>query len=377
METVMAKNIVVCLDGTNNKLRAAINTNVVRLFAMLDLSRPDQQVGYYDPGVGTFSSSAAWTPVARAVSRYAGLMFGAGLRQNLGEAYSYIMSVYEPGDRLFIFGFSRGAYTARALAGMLEVFGIFRQGSDNLVPYAVSEYAKQERRDQQFFEVLRTYAKTHAVAHADRPKDHAPVQFMGLWDTVKAAGHLGRTLRWPYTRQLPHAQTVRHAVSIDEDRRPYAAYLVHKTDERHLLASADQDIVEVWFAGVHSDVGGMFAKGARLSDIPLKWIADEAVAHGLLVRRRAYREASALDDVDPAGAVHKMSRWWRLLGPGRRVVPEGANIHASVADRLAADSRYARRLPRQYTVVDDDWRTAQPWPQPAATAAEDEELPVG
>jgi uncharacterized protein (DUF2235 family) len=75
----MAKNIVICLDDTNNKLKAAVNTNVARLFAMLDLARPDHQVGYYDPGVGTFSSPSAWTPV----SRFAGLMFGTGLRQNL------------------------------------------------------------------------------------------------------------------------------------------------------------------------------------------------------------------------------------------------------------------------------------------------------
>ena len=77
----MAKNIVVCLDGTNNQLRAAVNTNVVRLFNLLDLRDPDAQVAYYDPGVGTFSSPSAWSPPARTLSRYAGLMFGAGLRQ--------------------------------------------------------------------------------------------------------------------------------------------------------------------------------------------------------------------------------------------------------------------------------------------------------
>lgn len=102
----MAKNIVICLDGTNNQLKAAVNTNVVRLFAMLDLKDPARQVGYYDPGVGTFSSPSAWTPLARTISRYAGLMFGAGLRQNLGEAYSYLIEAYEPGDQIYIFGFS-------------------------------------------------------------------------------------------------------------------------------------------------------------------------------------------------------------------------------------------------------------------------------
>ena len=365
----MSKNIVICLDGTNNQLRAAVNTNVVRLFAMLDLDNPDVQVGYYDPGVGTFSSPAAWTPVARTLSQFAGLMFGAGLRQNLGEAYCYLMSVYEPQDRIFVFGFSRGAYTARALTGMLDVFGIFRPGSENLVPYAVSEYAKQQKRKnsvdkartqgKEFFQGLRMYAKTHAVTLSGGRKDHGPVHFVGLWDTVKAAGHIGRQLRWPYTRQLPHALTVRHAVSIDEKRRSFAEYLVYSPDPHHLLVSKDQDLMEVWFAGVHSDVGGMFATGTRLSDIPLKWMADEAVAHGLLVRRYAYRDASKLSGVDPAGPIHEMSGWWRLLGPGGRVIPEGAKIHASVEDRIHADSSYTKQLPKEYTFVDREWRTAR------------------
>jgi uncharacterized protein (DUF2235 family) len=376
---VMAKNIVICLDGTNNKLRAAVNTNVVRLFAMLDLTRPDLQVGYYDPGVGTFSSPSAWTPIARTTSRFAGLMFGAGLRQNLGEAYCYLTSVYEPGAHIFVFGFSRGAYTARALTGMLDVFGIFRPGSENLVPYAVSEYARQQKRnirgnkarerEKEFFQGLRMYAKTHGVALPGGRKDHAPVHFVGLWDTVKAAGHIGRQLRWPYTRQLPHAMTIRHAVSMDEKRRPFAEYLVHNPDPGHLLVCENQDLLEVWFAGVHSDVGGMFATGTRLSDVPLKWMADEAVAHGLLVRRNAYRDASKLTGVDPVGPIHKMNGWWRLLGPGGRVVPDGAKIHASVEDRIRADKSYAKRLPKQFTFVDEEWRTARPWPKPARPPA--------
>jgi uncharacterized protein (DUF2235 family) len=142
----MPKNIVICLDGTNNQLRAADNTNVVRLLNLLDLKDPAKQLAYYDPGVGTFSSPSAWSPPARFTSRYAGLMFGAGLRENLGQAYKFLTETYEPDDRIYVFGFSRGAYNARALTGMLDVFGIFRRGSENLVPYAVNAYAKQQRK---------------------------------------------------------------------------------------------------------------------------------------------------------------------------------------------------------------------------------------
>lgn len=365
----MPRNIVICLDGTNNQLRAAVNTNVVRLFAMLDLDDPSRQIGYYDPGVGTFSSPSAWSPPARALSRFAGLTFGAGLRQNLGEAYTYLVEQYRPGDRIFVFGFSRGAYTARALTGMLDVFGIFRPGSQNLVPYAVNAYARQQQRSaddddaREFFAGLRMYAKTHGTSIPNRNKDHVAVDFVGLWDTVKAAGTIGRQLRWPFTRQLPHAATVRHAVSIDEGRRPFVEYLVHAPDPRHLLAQKDQDLLEVWFAGVHSDVGGMFAEGALLSDIPLKWMADEALSSGVLLRRRAYSTAAKLEGVDPAGAIHRNSRWWRLLGPGGRTVPDGALVHASIEERVNADPGYAACLPAAFTYTDRRWREPRPWPK--------------
>lgn len=362
----MAKNIVVCLDGTNNQLRAADNTNVVRLLDALKLDTPADQVAYYDPGVGTFSSSAAWTPPARLASRYAGLMFGAGLRENLGQAYSFLTSTYQPGDRIFIFGFSRGAYNARALVGMLDVFGIFRCGSENLIPYAVSAYAKQQRRghdDPDFFKGLNTYAKTHAVKRTG----HAPVHFVGLWDTVKSAGTLTRQLQWPFTRQLPHAQTVRHAVAIDEIRRPFPPYLVYAPNPNHLRINTDQDLREVWFPGVHSDVGGMFSAGTRLSDIPLKWMLDEAAAAGLQIRPRAYAQVSAqVEAVDPTGPWHTMPRAWSLLGPGRRAVPEGALIHASVAERVAADPGYTKKLPSRFEYVDHDWRVRRPLPRHAS-----------
>lgn len=355
------KNIVVCLDGTNNQLRAADNTNVVRLLNLLDLSDPSRQVAYYDPGVGTFSSPSAWSPPARALSRYAGLMFGAGLRQNLGEAYSYITSTYESGDHIFVFGFSRGAYTARALTGLLEVFGVFRRGSETLIPYAVSAYAKQQRHDDpNFFAGLRVYAETHSVNRFG----HTPVHFVGIWDTVKSAGTLTRQLRWPYTRQLPHATTVRHAVAIDEKRRPFAPYLVEHPKPDHLNAVKNQDLLEVWFAGVHSDVGGVFATGTKLSDIPLKWMADEAVLRGLLVRPSAYAQMSALSGVDPTGAHHVMPWYWDLLGPGRRTVPTNAFIHASVRERVAKHPAYAARLPDQPHYVCDDWRQPRPYPPP-------------
>jgi uncharacterized protein (DUF2235 family) len=181
------------------------------------------------------------------------------------------------------------------------------------------------------------------------------VDFLGVWDTVKAAGYLWRQLRWPYTRQLPHVAVVRHAVAIDEWRRPYVEYLIDAPNPEHLIPSA-QDLQEVWFAGVHSDVGGMFEHGSRLSDIPLKWMAEEAVQAGLVVRPKALAEAQQVDDDKATGAVHSMNRVWALLGTHRRSVPPGARVHASVRRRIEVDPGYASRVPNDAVFVDPDWQ---------------------
>src|SRR5262245_1694502 len=140
----MAKNIVLCLDGTGNQVSAKGKTNVLLMYGMLDLRDPKKQVAFYDPGVGTFSSSGAWSPPARLVSRLMGLAFGSGMKTNLAEAYTYLMQHYEPGDRIYVFGFSRGAYTARALCGLIRAVGLFKPGAENLVSYAIKSYVKRD-----------------------------------------------------------------------------------------------------------------------------------------------------------------------------------------------------------------------------------------
>lgn len=351
----MAKNIVICLDGTNNKVRSAKNTNVVRLYHLLDLEDPAQQVAFYAPGVGTFSSPGAWSKPARTVSRWSGLALGTGLKHNLGSAYAYLMSTYDPGDRIFVFGFSRGAYTARALVGMLDVFGIFRRGAENLVPFAVAEFTAKSEDDRDW-KVLQEYSATFGgrLIPGESRRDHAPVHFAGLWDTVKAAGSVTTELQWPFTRQLPHVTTVRHAIALDEWRRKYVEYLVHAVNPDHLIPTR-QDLQQVWFAGVHSDVGGTYPEGAPLSDIPLKWVVDEARAHGLAVRTSRYNALCTLERSLATGDLHTNAAAWRLLGRRRRRPPEDAHVHGSVADRLAADPSYGANLPATYEVVDRDW----------------------
>lgn len=351
----MGKNIVLCLDGTGNQLKARGSTNVVRLFEMLDLSDPAKQIAYYDPGVGTFSAQGAWTPAGRAVSRTMGLAIGNGMRQNLGEAYTYLMTAWEPGDRVYIFGFSRGAFTARALAGMLYRVGLLRPGCENLVQYAVNVYARNRGKDADLSRDegwKRIDRFSSAFARTTNQTRAIPISFLGIWDSVKAAGVLGRDLHWAYTRQLPNASAVWHAVSIDEKRRPYREYLVQPKGGKPVLN-------ETWFAGVHSDVGGTFEDDRRLADISLKWIAEGAMAAGLLLKLRAYRKSCTLTPEHAVGTIHRMGRVWALVTYRTRSVPRGARVHASVRDRIKEQPGYRRRIPDAVVWEDESWPTLQ------------------
>ena len=345
----MGKKLVVCLDGTANQVGAHGNTNVVRLYRMLDLSDPGRQVAYYDPGVGTFSSGAAWTPFARWVSRTAGLAFGTGLRSNLGEAYTWLMRTWEPGDEVYVFGFSRGAYSARSLVGMLRAIGLMRPGSENLVPYAVANYAAKNRdwTDDDWTQ-LHTFSAAFAQHVAGRSS--TPVAFLGLWDTVKAAGFLRWDIKWPWSRTIPlNVARVRHAVAIDERRRPYREYLLALENPERTEAA------EVWFAGVHSDVGGTFDDDPRLSTIALRWVAEGARAAGVLVDPDRFAKECALTADSATGALHAMDRVWALVGTRRRPIPPGAHVHSSVRLRMAADPAYRPGLPADVTWADPTW----------------------
>ncbi|MEV6333125.1 DUF2235 domain-containing protein [Nocardia vinacea] len=337
------KNIVICLDGTGNQVRASGSTNVVRLFEMLDLSDATKQIAYYDPGVGTFSSQGAWTPPARWFSRVLGLAVGSGLRSNLAEAYSYLIEHWQAGDRVFVFGFSRGAYTARALAGLLHEPGLLRPGSENLVQYVVSAYTRKTTN----WPELRRYARTFCSKSADGDFS-IPIEFLGVWDTVKAAGLLRWELKWPFTRQVPNVVKAHHAVSIDEKRRPYEEYLVTPKGNRPMLT-------EAWFAGVHSDVGGTFEDDPKLAEIALKWITDAALEAGLLLHARTYLDTCAIRPEHANGSVHRMGWIWALLTYRRRKVPAGARVHASVRSRCESDATYGKRIPRDVMWEDEQW----------------------
>lgn len=344
----IGRKIVICLDGTGNQMKAKGRTNVATLFEMLDLSDPRNQIGYYDPGVGTMSAANARGAVGRWFSRISGLAFGSGMKANVAEVYTYLMQHWQPGDELYIFGFSRGAYTARALVGMLNRPGLLRPGSENLVAYAVAQYATNKTFSEGDKQDIREFSHAFCWGTEAGPLSppwagdayemhwHAvPIKYLGVWDTVKAAGilRLGN-LHWPFTHQLFNVNKIRHAVSIDEYRRPYHEYLA---DPRHY------GLEEAWFAGVHSDVGGTFEDDPRLAKIALKWIVDGSVEH-LRLRPGAYPKQCTIEESFAEGKRHEMGKIWFLVGVRHRTVPDTAKLHASVRARRKVEPSYLPKL---------------------------------
>jgi uncharacterized protein (DUF2235 family) len=279
------------------------------------------------------------------------------------------MQTYEPGDKVFIFGFSRGAFTARGLTGLTYRAGVMRHGAENLAPYVVAAYTKGKAFTDDDWKKLDRFASTFSVR---TEKSLAmPVHFLGLWDSVKALGILRPDPKWPYTRQLPNARHIFHAVSIDERRRPYAEYLVKPTEKSTLL--------ETWFAGVHSDVGGGFADHPELSKVALKWMADRALDHGIELSPRAYRKLCTVSVADASGALHPAGKVWGLLGMRTRPIEtEKPVIHQSVQDRITANPAYQVPIDLDRATWDDrNWTTPHPRMQGTTDIGLDlDDLPV-
>ena len=217
------RNLVICCDGTSNEFGRK-NTNVVRLLQCLRRNT-DRQFIYYDPGVGTLLDQNQVTRFGKWWSQVIGLAFGHGLTADVMETYAYLMEQWEAGDRVFIFGFSRGAYTARVLAGLLHTFGLMPSGATNLLPYVIKNYrALSDRSDKDKMrnieqisgEFRRTFARP--VSGQDEKERHFPVHFLGVWDTVSTVGWIWDPKSFRHTAFNPSLVYARHAMAIDERR---------------------------------------------------------------------------------------------------------------------------------------------------------------
>ncbi|WP_445166391.1 DUF2235 domain-containing protein [Mycolicibacterium sp. Dal123E01] len=351
------RNLVVCLDGTNNEPEHGA-TNVTRIYDVAKKSA--DQLVYYDPGVGTMGARGAVTRLGKALTRTEGLVAGYGIEDNIEEAYNWLSRNYQAGDRIYVFGFSRGAYTARALTGMLHTVGLLRPGTENLTPYAVKLYAQAgpgaesgpdaKNAEKKFWKVRDEFIRV--FGNPDFPSTFdtkvPQVHFLGVWDTVKSVGWLNlkgkfETARWPFTRKIDNVGLARHAMALDEKRRPYGIY---RFDPDTVANSAGR-YEEQWFVGVHSDVGGQFPDDHKLSDVAFSWMVKEAENAGFRVNKQKYHWMlkSRFDDELPAdraeGKIHDPGRaWWLAGGWNRRQVLHDDTLHPSVQYRLEHDKNY-------------------------------------
>ncbi len=354
----MPKNIVICCDGTWNRF-GITNTNVGKLCTTL--VRSGQQIVYYDPGVGTIGSPGALTRIRARLSRLLDGAIATSLGQNVIEAYDFLARRYEPGDRIYLFGFSRGAYTVRAMAGMLHMYGLTERGNEQLTPHIWALYNlrgpdRNSPQSRERFKVADAFKSTFGA--------RVGIHFLGVWDTVSSVGWVWFPLTLPFTYRNPSIAHARHAVAIDERRAFFRQNLLGRDPD-------DQDVKEVWFAGAHADVGGGYPDAeSGLSQIALEWMMDEAAEQGLLID--AQRRATALGGSPPSvppsftQPIHNsLTGFWvlcefvprfRWRSDGRRVwgcnffrpriVSPDAVLHPTVLEKLQAGDYNPENVPQ-------------------------------
>jgi uncharacterized protein (DUF2235 family) len=355
----MPKNVVICCDGTANEFAQNI-TNVVKLHSVL-IHSANCQVTFYHPGLGTMEPAGALTGFSRKTTKLMGMALGYGLASDIGDAYVFLMKTYEPDDQIFLFGFSRGAYTARAVASLMKMYGLIQQDNESLVPYAIRLLMGIDRaqsNDNQHQNALQQYFKLADGFKATLSRPCKP-WFVGVWDTVSSVGWIENPLCLPYISNNPDIKIGRHAVSIDERRAFFRNHLWRRPSDPN-ADYGPKDVKQVWFPGVHSDVGGGYPeKESGLSKLALDWMIEEAVQAGLQVDLSKVREvlgqdSSAYVPPDPNAQAHEsLTGWWHIaemipkkhydFGTGttgrkmnfwsRRTIPSGSLVHQSAFTR--------------------------------------------
>jgi uncharacterized protein (DUF2235 family) len=266
-------SIVICCDGTwdsadQEKVSGEICvSNVLKIACRLKKQKADgsRQIVYYDQGVGT----------GNLADKITGGAFGDGLEANINDTYRFLIANYVPGDSIYLFGFSRGAYTARSIAGMIRRCGILRRETVRMYPDAKALYKSGIKADDPVAVKFRT---DNAI------ETDTPIQCVGVWDTVGALGvpigvfdGLNEKKFQFLDTSLSHVvKFAFHALAVDEHRKPFLPTLWDTQP------NPAQTLQQVWFAGAHSDIGGGYPEHG-LSDIALDWMMDSAITAGLEV----------------------------------------------------------------------------------------------
>jgi uncharacterized protein (DUF2235 family) len=288
----MPKNIVICCDGTGNEINSTIS-NVLKLYRALE--KDEGQRVYYHPGVGTIGLQSTWGRVKQSVRGVLGFATGSGLDEDTLDAYRFLCKTYEAGDRVWLFGFSRGAYTVRVLAAFIHVMGLLRPDQVDLAGYAFATYKNASANNQSAAGQAPSFLNEAWYFSRVAGRYPIPIEFMGVWDTVASVIVPRNDKLLPdlqtlvYTRTNPSVKKFRQAMSIDERRAMFRLNRwndpqKYRSDPFDRSTETDQDIRQVWFAGVHADVGGGYPEEqSGLSKFPLLWMIAQAKAAGLRV----------------------------------------------------------------------------------------------
>ena len=294
----MPKNIVIFSDGTGQEGGKGANTNIYKLFNMIE-DRTQQQVSFYDAGLGT-----GWRKVS-------GNVGGAGISKNILECYTFIFENFEAGDQIYLFGFSRGAATVRSLSSFIHYFGVIPKSRPELIGQAYKIYETSDAEER----------KKKADAFVARHHTMwTRIKFLGCYDTVAALGLPIKAFsvfmnKIPWMRHSFHnfklnesVENAYQALAIDDERKTFHPIL-WDTDKKDY-----QKIKQVWFCGMHTDVGGGYDEQA-LSDIPLDWMKKMAVNHGLLI----YPKHAISINGDVNGHMHNSrGKGWTKLYPKKQ-----------------------------------------------------------
>lgn len=323
----MTTRLIVCCDGTWNAFGQKNPTNVVKLYeAIADVDDDGiEQKKFYVAGVGTKSR---W-------DRIRGGVAGWGLSANLKSAYRDLVDAYEPGDEIFLFGFSRGAYTARSLGGFIRNVGILKRENRDRVDEAFKLY--RDRDDP-------TKAPDGATAQEFRRRhshDDVNIRFIGVWDTVGSLGiPFGRSpvirwinKRWSFhdTKLSSRVGAAYQALAIDEKRGPFEPTLWQTNPD-----AEGQVVEQVWFPGVHCNVGGGYAN-TPISDIPLVWMMRKAVDHGLEFHSGAPGASASSGESSTKGLV--------VPNPFQ-ILLDATNAYAALEESRKGIYKFIRRLDR-------------------------------
>jgi len=328
----MAKNIVVCDDGTWNHPDQTDNgmpadTNVYKFYKALLTTATQQPL--YDDGVGADGSF---------FGRLAGGAIGDGLFGKIKDGYTKVAHNYQPGDQIFLFGFSRGAYTARSLAGMIAVCGLPdpNRFTDQTTEDAFAAYRTRTNRQP----LLDALQANYGNSIGGNGNNNVEIAAVGVWDTVGSLGIPGGLFEgfddqiygFLDTSLHPDVKAAWHALSIDERRAEFPATLWNTA------IAPDQALDQIWSAGNHGDVGGGWAESG-LSDLTLAWMMAKAAAKGVQFDPAV---AQVYATLDPKLALDQIHDAWSVLWgfPQARAIPADATISPSVRIRLDNDPSY-------------------------------------